>query len=85
LIVLVVAPLHNDTDFDLGYRKVHQAAAPIEKEGDWVTGEHDAVVQIEVSRFHNSVAVEIHLYAVSGCVQDLDTGHQVGIRWVAAN
>jgi hypothetical protein len=65
LIVFIVAPLHNDTDFDIGRVRLDESAAPIKGQSDRIGREHHTVVERDVFRVHSSIAIEVHFHAVS--------------------
>jgi len=85
LIVFIVAPLHNDTDFDLGRIRLDEPAAPIKNQSNRIGCEHHTFVERDVFRFHDSIAVEVHFHAVSVVVKHFESSHLIGIRSVPAH
>ena len=75
MIVFILAPLHDDTDLDIGRIRLDEPAAPIKNESDRIRREHHTVIERDVTRFNNSVPIEIHLHPIGVVVHHFDSGH----------
>jgi hypothetical protein len=52
LVLLIIAPLQSYADLDFGRWQIDEPPTPVKNKSDRIGSEDDAVVQIDVLRFH---------------------------------